>query len=559
MRTALLRSTVLALSTLFLASGSAGAVDMILYNGPIYTAEDQAPMAEAIAVKDGRVAHVGSLQDVLALKTDATRMLDLKGAALYPGFTDSHAHLDGIGLREMTLNLEGVTSIADLQQRIQAYLEHNKELDVIIGRGWIETHWPEARFPTRQDLDAVAPDIPVFLGRSDGHAAVVNSHGLALSGIGPETRAPFGGDILRDDKGMPTGMLIDSAMTLAAPVLAMEKTPDREDIYKTANAVYTGYGWTGIHFMSAPAQDVALLESLSDTDQIALRVYNAINQDGAQDLFRDGPRQSANGHVITRAVKLYMDGALGSRGAALLAPYADADSDGLLMMTQENTIPFLNWALANGIQISTHAIGDRANRIVLDWYEQVFKTVATEKRAVPDPRWRIEHAQIINRADLPRFAQLPVIASMQPSHAIGDLHFAPQRLGKDRLDGAYAWQSLIDSGAIIVAGSDAPVERGDPMIEFYAAVARMDLSGFANEDWHRQEAVSRTNALKMLTLWPAYASFQEQDLGSIRVGKRADFSIFDADIMTIPLADIPKVRAVLTIIDGKTAYRAEGY
>lgn len=559
MRTALTRYALLVLSAFFLSHNSANAVDMIIHNGPIYTAVDKEPMAEAVAVKDGQIAYVGPFIGALRLKTPDTHMLNLNGAALYPGFTDAHAHLDGIGMRELTLNLEGVASITELRQRVKTYLDNNESLEVIIGRGWIETHWPEGRFPTRQDLDAVVPDIPVFLGRSDGHAAVLNSRALALSGIGPETKAPFGGDILRDENGVPTGMLIDSAMGLAASIQAKEKTPDRKAVYEKANEVYTGYGWTGIHFMSAPAQDVALLESLSDEGHIALRVYNSINREGAKELFKDGPRQSANGHVITRAVKLYMDGALGSRGAALLAPYSDADSSGLLMMTKDETVPFLNWALSNGIQINTHAIGDRGNRIVLDWYEQTFKAVALNKRSVADPRWRIEHAQIITPQDLPRFKRLSVIPSMQPSHAIGDLHFAPHRLGKERLDGAYAWQSLIDSGSIVVAGSDAPVERGDPMIEFYAAVARMDLSGFSNEDWHRQEAVSRADALKMFTLWPAYASFQEQDLGSISVGKRADFSAFDADIMTIPLADIPKTRAVLTIIDGKTVYKADGY
>ena len=251
-----------------------------------------------------------------------------------------------------------------------------------------------------------------------------------------------------------------------------------------------------------------------------------------------------------------MDGALGSRGAALLEPYADANSTGLVLSREEQVIPILETALRAGIQINMHAIGDRGNRLLLDWFEQAFATVPTDERVVPTPRWRDEHTQIVHPDDIPRYAQLGVIPSMQPSHAIGDLHFAEDRLGEDRLEGAYAWQSFLDTGVIIAGGSDAPVERGDPLIEFYAATARRDLSGFQGENWRPEEALTRAEALKMFTLWPAIASFAENEIGSIAVGKRADFSAFDVDLMTAPEADIPKGRALLTIVDGEVVYQA---
>ncbi|WP_202899730.1 amidohydrolase [Kordiimonas gwangyangensis] len=263
---------------------------------------------------------------------------------------------------------------------------------------------------------------------------------------------------------------------------------------------------------------------------------------------------STDGHIITRAIKLYMDGALGSRGAALLEPYADAATSGLLLTTKEDTMPILRKAMSLGIQVNTHAIGDRGNRLLLDWYEEVMQEVPTIERAVANPRWRDEHTQIVSPEDIPRYKALGVIPSMQPSHAIGDLHFAPARLGEERLVGAYAWQSFINSGVIVAGGSDAPVERGDPLIEYYAAIYRHDLAGFQGENWHAEEAVSRADALKMFTLWPAMASFQEDEIGSITVGKKADLTAFSVNLMTAEPSAIPKGEAVMTMVDGEVIY-----
>ena len=255
-------------------------------------------------------------------------------------------------------------------------------------------------------------------------------------------------------------------------------------------------------------------------------------------------------------MKLYIDGALGSRGAALLEPYADYASRGLLMNSEEKLRPFLAAALRQGYQVQTHAIGDRGNRLMLDLYEQAMTEVPAGQRPVAEPRWRIEHAQILSPADLPRFAKLGIIASMQPSHAIGDLYFAPQRLGPARLAGAYAWQALLQSGAVVAAGSDAPVERGEPMIEFYAAVARRSLDGFANDDWHLEQRMTRPQALRAMTLSAAYAAFQENERGSIEPGKWADFTVLSADIMQIPEPEILKTRCMMTIVGGQVIYEA---
>lgn len=531
------------------------AADTVYWGGMIYTADDSRPTAGSVAVQDGRIVFVGPEQGVSMWIGENTQIVDLNGGAMYPGFTDSHVHVLGVGSRERTLNLDSVTSIADLVAQVEAAAEGAGEGEIVFGRGWIETHWPEERFPNRQDLDAVVPDNPVILVRADGHALVANSAALDAGGITRDSVAPEGGEILFDDEGEPTGMLIDTAMY---PVTRLVEAPAgdvRADIYAEGAQRLASLGWAGAHDMSVPYSDVAMIESLAEADRLATRVYVSINPDGFAALAREVPRIADDGMVVTRAVKLYMDGALGSRGAALLAPYSDRpETSGLNIAEADETIGVFTEALRSGVQMNVHAIGDRGNRLLLDWVEEAQAAVPVDERALPQHRWRDEHTQIVDPEDFPRFAELGVIASMQPSHAIGDLHFAPARLGEDRLDGAYAWQSLLDAGAHLTGGSDAPVEQGDPRIEFYAAVARADLSGFQGENWRPDEALSREDALKLFTLWPAYASFREDELGSIELGKRADFTIFSADIMTIPHPDILTVTPWMTVVDGTVTW-----
>ncbi|MEX0645127.1 MAG: amidohydrolase, partial [Parvularculaceae bacterium] len=448
--------------------------DLVIRGGPVYTGVDAAPRAEAVGVKDGAIIYVGDAAGADALVGAGTQVVDLKGAALYPGFTDAHAHLLGIGMRELTLNLEGVGSIDELVDIVAAEVGESEDGAVIYGRGWIETGWPEARFPTRDDLDPVSPSNPVVLYRADGHALVANSAALAAAGVDETTPDPEGGRVEKDAAGRPTGMFIDRAMGLLASLQAAPTDEQKAEAYKVGAGVYAAYGWTGVHNMSVNPDDLPIIERLAGTGDVPIRVYNAIDGDGFDWLvespggaaskngagddavIESAGRTDETGRIITRAIKLYADGSLGSRGAALAEPYADQpDTSGLLLMQPEEAKAIMARALKAGVQVSTHAIGDRGNKLVLDWYEEVFAAQGDNWRSLPSPRWRIEHAQVVAKADIPRFAALGVIASMQPSHAIGDLYFAPARLGPARLDGAYAWRSLLDAGAVIAAGSDA--------------------------------------------------------------------------------------------------------
>lgn len=537
----------------------ANAQDLLIRGGTIHTGVELNPTAEVVIARAGRIAYVGPAAD--APSTEGLQVVDLDGATLFPGFTDGHAHLDGVGWRELTLNLEGSTSVSDAMSRLTAWAETHPE-GVIIGRGWIETRWPEsangARFLTAADLDAAAPGRVVVLERADGHAITASSAALAAANIDVSTVAPSGGEIAKGTDGRPTGFIVDAAMSLLAPLMPQADPEAKRTAYRAGFQVEAKYGWTGVHFMSAPWSDIPLLEQMAEAGEAPLRIYNSVTPDGAAALIASGPRTVADGRIVTRAIKYYVDGALGSRGAALHAPYSDAPhTSGLMQTTAAEMIPLYDAALRAGIQVATHAIGDRGNTEVLNWYVDAMMAVQPEDRVLADPRWRIEHAQILRPRDEMMFAGMGIIASMQPSHAIGDFHFAPARLGDARLDGAYAWHSLVDLGVMVVGGSDAPVERGDPLIEFYAAVARRDLEGFQGPDWRPNEAVDRATALKMFTLWPAYASFRENELGTIEVGKRADFTAFDIDLMTVPEADIPKGHAVLTVVDGQVVYRAE--
>ncbi len=525
----------------------------IYTGGTIYTGVDDAPKAEAVAVSDGVILGVGTRAIVEESAGANATIVDLDGATMLPGFTDAHAHFLGIGMRELTLNLEEVGSIEELVSVVASIVQDTGDEEIVYGRGWIETGWPEGRMPTRDDLDPVSADNPVILKRADGHALVANSAALAAAGIDDATADPEGGIIERDAEGRASGILIDRAQGIVEALLAEPNDAKKREAYEKGSDVYAAYGWTGMHNMSVDPGNAKMIAGLSDEGVVDVRVYNSIEQSGLDALAQSGPQASNNGRIITRAMKLYLDGALGSRGALLTEPYHDRpETSGLLLMQKDEAMDLFNRAIAGGVQVNTHAIGDQANRLLLDWYAEAFAAHPDAS----DLRWRDEHTQILHVEDIPRYAELGVIASMQPSHAIGDLFFAPDRLGPDRLDGAYPWRSLIDSGAIIAGGSDAPVERGDPLIEFYAAVARRGLDGTQNEDWRPDQAVTRAEALKMFTLWPAYASFQEDSLGTIEPGKRADFTVFAKDIMTIPEAEILSATPVMTVVDGKIVFRA---
>ena len=543
--------------------------DLILLNGNIYTVNQKRPQAEAVAVKGETIVFVGTNAAAKAFQGPNTRVVDLHGATVVPGMTDAHYHFLGVGQREMNLNLEGITSLEDFLAKVKERVDKAKPGEWITGRGWIETFWKGQAFPTRWDLDKISPNNPVILGRADGHGAVANSLALKAGGVTKETNDPFGGQILRDkETGEPTGMLLDNAQGLVRRQVPPSAEGNDERAAILADQRSVGLGWTQIQDPGGSYRDVEIYKKLYGEGKLKIRIYKAVYGPGpeAERLLREGPIIEAYGKRLNvRAIKVVSDGALGSRGAALLAPYSDvpevkaADGTmkpnvGFLRVKDEELQPMLKAALQKGIQVETHAIGDYANRFTLDEYEKALKAVPKSQRKIAEPRWRDEHSQIVNPADIPRFAKLGIIPSMQPSHAIGDLHFAPGRLGMERLKGAYAWNSFINSGVIVPGGSDAPVERGEPMIEFYAAVARKDLRGYSGEGWHPEEKVSRENALKMFTIWPAFVAFEENLRGSIEVGKLADLTVLSADIMKIPEMDILKTHCVMTIIGGEIVY-----
>ena len=536
---------------------AAEAVDLIVVNGNIYTANEKQPRAEAFAVKDQRIAFVGSTADVQKLGSAKTRVIDLGGKTVVPGLTDSHCHIFGIGEREMRLNLEGTNSLRDFLAKVKERVAQTEKGKWITGRGWIETFWKPPQFPSRQDLDKIAPDNPVFLTRADGHASVVNSAALKIAEIDRTTPNPFGGQISKTN-GEPNGMLLDNAQDLAAKHIPKPTEAEREQALLLGINREIGLGWCEIQNAGSHKEDIKLIKKAFADGKTKIRFINAVYgpSEDAQDFLADGPTIDAfNHHFTQRTIKVIFDGALGSRGAALLKPYNDApDASGFLTEKPEELRPLFEEALRRGIQVETHAIGDRANRMILDLYEQALKAVPPAQRKIREPRWRVEHAQIVDPVDVPRFAKLGVIPSMQPSHAISDLFFASARLGMDRLAGAYAWQSFLKSGCVVAGGSDAPVERGEPMIEFYAAVARKSIKGESGEGWHPEQAVSREEALKMFTIWPAYAAFEEKDKGSIEPGKLADFTVLSQDIMKIPEPEILKTRAQMTVIGGEVVF-----
>jgi predicted amidohydrolase YtcJ len=427
--------------------------DLIFINGNVYTANDRQPHAEAVAVKGDRIVFVGAGAAARAYQGAQTKVVDLHGATVLPGMTDAHHHLEGVGFREMTLNLEGITNLQDFLAKVKAKVDQTKPGEWVTGRGWIETFWQPPVFPTRWDLDKVAPNNPVILQRADGHGTVVNSAALKIAGITKDTASPFGGEISKDKRGEPNGMLLDAAHGLVSNHIPPTSPADAERAVVLGVQRDIGLGWTQVQNPGGSYQDVDIYRKLYSEGKIKLRIYKVLSAPGkqAERLLSEGPIIGAYGNRLTvRSLKCYADGSLGSRSAALLEPYSDApDTAGFLTVKEEELLPLLEEALRKGIQVETHAIGDKGNRFILDEYEKALKAVPAGQRKIAAPRWRVEHAQIVNPLDLPRFKKLGIIPSMQASHAIGDLHFAPARLGIKRLEGAYAWNSFVKSGVIV--------------------------------------------------------------------------------------------------------------
>lgn len=539
------------------AAAGCEAADLVLHNTTIYTSNEAQWTAEAAAVLDGRIVFVGSNADAQRYMCGSAEILDMTGNYVYAGFTDSHQHLEGVGRRTKTLSLFGIPTLQQTVARIEEWAATIPEGDWIQGRGWIEREWTdEQRFLNKDDVDRFTANKPLYMPRADGVSALVNSKAMELAGVTRDTPDPEGGRFERDIDGNLTGYVLANAMNVFTAILPPETDEYLKDNLLRGLQSNAAVGWTQTQDAGMSYRLVDLMKQIHAEGQMAHRVYAAIPVEEASEMLRRGREKTDDDLFDVRGIKVFIDGTLGSRGAALIENYSDADHNGFMnRTTKEELVPVLHASLRQGIQIETHVIGDRAVRTLLDWYAEARDAVPRSEWASEDLRWRMEHAQIIPPSDQQRFVDLGVLPSMQPSHGIGDLNFAPDRLGPDRLGYAYPWQQLVDRGLMILGGSDAPVEVGDPRIEFYAAVARKRLDGTDGEGWHPELAVSRETALKMFTIWPAHGAFQEDIRGSVEVGKYADFTIFNRDFMTVPVADILTAENQMTIVGGEITYR----
>ena len=531
--------------------------DLIVVNGIVHTVDDARPLVSAFAARNGRIVFTGSDREARMLAGPRTKVVDARRMTVIPGMVDAHAHLLGLGTSLRNVQLAGSKSYEEVIARVVERAKTAKPGEWILGRGWDQNLWPEKKFPTHDALSRALPNNPVLLTRVDGHASLANAMALRAAGVTGASRDPEGGRIERNADGSPTGVFIDNAKGLVDRVVPGATPAQTREAILAAIAEANKWGLVGIHDAGQSRQTIEIYESLAREGKYSLRNYVMISGDSANVAWfmRIGPRSALyDGRLWVRTFKLYADGALGSRGAAMLAPYSDDhDNTGLLLTPPRDIQRIATMALRRGFQVATHAIGDRGNRVVLDAYDAALRAVP-----VPDHRFRVEHAQVISQEDIPRFALLGVIPSMQGSHQTSDMRWAEARVGPERIKGAYAWRSLLRSGVVIPNGSDFPVEEVNPLISFHSSVTRQDRDNWPPGGWYPEQVMTREEALRSMTIWPAYAGFQEKVMGSITPGKYADFVILDRDIMSVPVNEILSARVMSTWIGGKPVYERRG-
>ena len=542
--------------------GAQGPADLVLTNGRIYTVDNARPIVSALAVGSGRVLFVGSDAEARALAAPSTRVIDLHGATVVPGIVDAHAHLLGLGNTLRRVNLAGSTSYQEVIDRVRAWAKDVRPGEWILGRGWDQNRWVDKQFPTHEALSRAFPTNPVVLTRIDGHALLANAKAMELAGITPASAEPSGGRILKLASGSPSGVFIDNAEELIGRAIPAATRAETRKAILAAIDECNRWGLTGIHDPGVDAETIAIYEELAKAGNYNLRNYVMLSDPGEptspaalnNPYLRRGPQSALyDGHLWIRAIKLYADGALGSLGAALLAPYSDDPTNsGLLLSPPGHIRAWAETGLRRGFQVNVHAIGDRGNRIVLDAFDSALRTVPKA-----DHRFRIEHVQVLSPQDIPRFARLGVIPSMQATHQTSDMRWAEARIGPERIRGAYAWRSLLSTGVVIPNGTDFPVEEVNPLLTFHAAVTRQDPTNSPPGGWYPEQRMTREEALQSMTIWPAYAGFQESMLGSLTPGKYADFVVLDRDIMRVPDTEILGTRVVSTWIGGKPVYEAK--
>ena len=557
---AVLIASLVLLSARTAAPQSAEPAALILTNAVVHTVDPNRPLAEAVAIAGDRILFVGSERGALLHRGARTQVIDLEGHTVVPGFIDAHAHLAGLGDQLQVLDLVGTTSYEEIVELVRARVQGAPEGRWIRGRGWDQNDWSDTRFPTNEALSAVSPNNPVYLRRVDGHAALVNARVLEMAGIARDTPDPEGGRIVRDaDTGEPTGVLVDRAMGLFADLIPELTRDEQSESILLAIAECLRWGVTSIHDAGVSPQTsigpgmLEVYRELAERGQFRIRNYVMIRSDEEtlERFFESGPEVGLyNNHLTVRAIKISADGALGSRGAALLEPYRDDPGNiGLVTTPPDHICRVAVEALKNGWQLNVHAIGDRGNRLVLDAFES-----ALEEVPVADHRFRIEHAQVLHWTDIPRFAELDVLPSMQQTHQMSDMYWAVDRIGWTRAQGAYAWRSLLNSGVVIPSGTDFPVEPVNPFRTFLAAIARQDENGWPSGGWFPNQLMTREEALKSMTIWAAYGAFEEDIKGSITAGKLADLVVLSQDIMSIPPRRILDTTIEMTIVGGEIVY-----
>ena len=548
------RSSAAAALVFGLASAMpARSAPMLIANVHGYTlADDRLRQFSGIVFDGGKVVATG---DAATLRKDfsAAQVIDGGGKTLLPGLIDSHGHVLSLGFKSDQVDLDGTASLGAAQERIRAFLKAHPGKPWVLGNGWNQVIWKLGRFPTAAELDTAAPDRPAVMERIDGHAKWLNTRALQAAHITKDTPDPVGGRIERDSHGNPSGVLVDKAMSLVDKVVPPPSLQERQAALRAALTQFVSLGLTGVADAGVSAADVALYKDFADHDQLSVRIYAMIGEvgDDFKSLSRTGPLIGyGNDRLTVRSVKLFADGALGSRGAALMAPYSDAPTQrGLLFFKDAEMEQRIETALKAGYQVNVHAIGDAANHQVLDAFEAAYQSVGGRQL-----RNRNEHAQVVTVADIPRFKALDLIASMQPTHATSDMNMAEDRVGKQRLRGAYAWRSFLDQGTRIAAGSDFPIESANPFFGLHAAVTRTDHDNRPPGGWHPEQALTLLEAFRAFTLDGAYAQHQEQTLGSLEKGKWADFILIDRDLFQIPPADIWKIKVEQTWVAGNKVY-----
>ncbi|MDZ7718500.1 MAG: amidohydrolase [Balneolaceae bacterium] len=529
----------------------------VYHNVNGYTLQDgELHQFEALVVENGKVVATGNAGEILNNYSDFEK-INGNGHTLLPGLIDAHAHVMGLGIQELDVNVGGIESLDETLQKIEEFAIEHPNREWITGRGWNQVLWEENEFPTALDLDEIVSDRPVFLTRIDGHAGWANSRAMELAGINQDTENPGGGRIIRNERGEATGVFIDAAMNLIENEIPERTEEDRREALQLAMNEMSKHGITSVHDAGIDVQTWNRYKEFADKGELITRIYAMISGTGStfDQLSENGPIEGYSNDLLSlRSVKLYSDGALGSRGAAMLDDYSDdSGNQGLLFNSQEEMNQMLLKGASKGYQMNVHAIGDAGNRQVLNGFEYIENELGDQSHM----RHRIEHAQVVALEDIPRFKELGLIASMQPTHATSDMNMAEDRIGSERIQGAYAWQKFLDQGTVIAAGSDFPVEDVNPFYGLYSAVTRKDHEGRPPEGWYSEQSLSRIEALRAFTIDAAYAAHQEHLIGTLESGKWADFIVIDRDYFEVPASEIWQIEVLETWVAGKKVYQKE--